>query len=839
LAMMFVGCIDPVAEDTGGVVTEVFNLQTIIATAPVGVIADDAAFSVIFGTSGFVKCGNPPLSIIDDGGVKKLKIGKAMANGWGEGVDLTFAKIGFKAGDEITLKGTAETGKNGVMLNGKGGAYYRIGEWNSNDDNGVFNKTFVLTSEDITAIKTGSPQVIRIHYGPSDGDARKGDIIIEQITVKGIRGAGPSCDCEAGCGECGMDGCGPQCSANAPEKFDDKGTTHGSDYKIPADSVNLPDNEFYLPLGYFNSDTIVGGVPDATAGIPTASFSKDSVKLYFDRTDQRVNFLLDPNGTIIPAADVLTAAQKTALKTAITSGEPFKVLINGKSSPDAPVRYGFIDWTTGSNYNATGMPQGKFSANLNGTLTKARDANDDNTRAFTIQLREGPWSGVIIEIKSIKVILPVVQIVNITDLAIAAPVPGEPLQRSLSTDQFNGSIAWSNGDVNAAPNKSYTATVTLTAKNQFWTFDGLKDAFTVGSIKQSGQLTSAANSVTVQFYFYSDNTQAFPDGTQNSGNGNPTAAVIKPQKPATTPITGLVNLEDTVKNIAGDTYAATDVKDGIVDTEIGKDVLTATYIRATHETYSTNQGVTTTTLVPDGPLEGSLTIRWQYLNGSVWETKGTGKTFTPGELGSWRILISAPSWTPKASDIFMVYGVNKAIPVKVPGVNKGTATEPKDQTVLPVAVNGSVISTADEKGYILLKTQGWAWAYAYIRIELPTGKKMSDYKTLKCTVVGSGGDPNYKNAGIIVSDSVFTSGTSIITGAEESKLSNGTAPGSNWGVDRYSNGTNNLTFTLANTTGGIILPGGTASTSNNPYVCIYIHSPQSAVYAITNIELTE
>jgi hypothetical protein len=191
LAIMFIGCVEALPPPEGEEV-EVWNLQTILADKPDGVIED---WGSVFGDTPFQKCGNPQFTIITDGGVKKLQIDK-MVNGWGEGLDLynldkpADKVIGIDAmpGDIIYVKGTINPTGNGLKL-ANGGGKAKFGGWASDAS---FDRKYPLSAGDVGDIRGASPQAIRISYDAPDGDARKGTIIIEQITfTKVIKGAQP------------------------------------------------------------------------------------------------------------------------------------------------------------------------------------------------------------------------------------------------------------------------------------------------------------------------------------------------------------------------------------------------------------------------------------------------------------------------------------------------------------------------------------------------------------------------------------------------------------------------------------------------------------------------
>jgi hypothetical protein len=191
LAIMLIGCVEALPPPEGEEI-EVWNLQTILADKPDGVIED---WGSVFGDTPFQKCGNPQFTIITDGGVKKLQIDK-MVNGWGEGLDLynldkpADKVIGIDAmpGDIIYVKGTINPTGNGLKL-ANGGGKAKFGGWASDAS---FDRKYPLSAGDVGDIRGASPQAIRISYDAPDGDARKGTIILEQVTfTKVIKGAQP------------------------------------------------------------------------------------------------------------------------------------------------------------------------------------------------------------------------------------------------------------------------------------------------------------------------------------------------------------------------------------------------------------------------------------------------------------------------------------------------------------------------------------------------------------------------------------------------------------------------------------------------------------------------
>jgi len=185
LAIMFIGCVDELPPPDGEM-TEVISLAKVIANAPDGEIED---WGSVFKDTPFQKCGNPTFTIITEGGVKKLKI-DGMKNGWGEGIDIYNDSYegnpgaDFIAGDKIYILGKIDPVGNGLKVSNGGGKMKADG-WASG---AAFDKTIELIPGNIADIRGASPKAIRISYDAPDGDGRKGTIILEELSVTGIRG---------------------------------------------------------------------------------------------------------------------------------------------------------------------------------------------------------------------------------------------------------------------------------------------------------------------------------------------------------------------------------------------------------------------------------------------------------------------------------------------------------------------------------------------------------------------------------------------------------------------------------------------------------------------------
>jgi hypothetical protein len=271
LAIMFVGCVDPYLEpdeDTAGMIeVTLVDLQALIKDVPAGTILTAAGWqkSVLGGTP-FMNCGEPTFTIVDAGGGKKALQVSGYSADWGQGIDVRNIAtssgntgVGFKSKDKITIKGTAQTGHGGLQLT-HGGGSLRFWDWNSDDDGGVFNKTFELTSAYVTEIEKENlpnrPATLRIHYG-SGGD-RQGVFAIEELVVKGMRP-----------------------SNFTPPPVD-------SSYRTPDDGVitlDIEANRFYF---YVNLNEISGSDKFAVPGVPpTIDINPSFVKLTYATAGSR------------------------------------------------------------------------------------------------------------------------------------------------------------------------------------------------------------------------------------------------------------------------------------------------------------------------------------------------------------------------------------------------------------------------------------------------------------------------------------------------------------------------------------------------------------------------
>jgi len=375
LAIMLIGCVEALPPPEGEIV-EVTRLSDIIKDAPLGLIKDDDAWSAIFADTPFMKCGPATFEIINDGGVKKLKVYK-MINTWGEGLDVRHVPTdsgnsgaNYKVGDKITIKGTADP--VGIFFNAKGGAYAKIENWRSTEVE--FDKTITLTADDVGNIKVGNPQTIRLHYDDGQGDSRRGVIIFEEIVVEGMRSAGDTIE------------------------LPDFSISNVGDYNVGV-LTGAAANEVYLDL----SEAVKFGLtPDPKA------FTAYVTKTNTTTGELYAKFTANTQGIFIPFTDEVKAKLQAAAKAQYT----FSVVIDGSTDKAAShVRWCFGQ-DTGSGWNISNMIQdNNFANTLKGTLNEFNGI--DNMKGVVLQARpDGAGAGTAaiatpysIRINSIKVAL--------------------------------------------------------------------------------------------------------------------------------------------------------------------------------------------------------------------------------------------------------------------------------------------------------------------------------------------------------------------------------------------------------------------------------------------------
>jgi hypothetical protein len=401
LAIMFVGCVDPIVEE-GGEEIELVNLQELIKDAPDGLISDWG--KSIFGGTPFMKCGNLNISIITEGGVKKLKL-DGMTQTWGEGIDIRHAAtadgntgVGYKAGDTIAIKGKVTPANDGLLVNASGGGYAKVDNLGADFDSSV-----TLTQDNVTAIKSGNPQTIRLHY--DSGAARIGTIILEQIIITGKRAAGE----------------GPE----PPPDFNIPGQ---GDYTIPA--ATAPDINVDL-------NTAVIGMLTPLENFPVGKIDADKLEVKFDFGTQTI---------FIPFTD----AAKATIVNAAKNGFTFDVTVAGTQGghlrwcfgADRAGSWNQTGWGGNGGIGGTGDNAGSFGVvknlvpsgfDLDGIVMQARP--DGNASAIAT-----PYT---VTITSIK-ITPKAPTNDVSSVTInIIPTAGLPAPSSVSGTGWTGAVTWS------------------------------------------------------------------------------------------------------------------------------------------------------------------------------------------------------------------------------------------------------------------------------------------------------------------------------------------------------------------------------------------------------------
>ncbi|MCL2186675.1 MAG: hypothetical protein FWB86_12615 [Treponema sp.] len=644
LAVMFVGCRpadDPTIEPpvTGGEWVTVFDLADLLEGKTVGTtfLGAAAEFGPVLGEGGFI------VSAGDDVQYEIVADGLSVISGadW-SGIDLVNAAIDFKAGDELTIEGRAISAFQ-IVPNINNNGWNALGGWNpSIAAGGTFATKITIKAGDVGAIR-GNAYVPGIRLRTNTAGSK---YVITKLIVEGMRGGGAVCECLYS--DCSCDpftceqnseespGCSGSCAACTPAGFE---SSVIANYVRP--TTALAANEFFIDIAdqsltYWNA-----------AVVPTAKVQENAsvVKYYFDTNNQIVSMKLSDD-------------ERTLVNRVITAGEKFKVVIDGNATYDvADFRYGIGNPGVGSNWNATDLPRGTFGSILEGTLTPS--SNTAQTQALILQMVAA--APTVVEIKSIKIILPVTKTITFTDVPIAAPVPGElpvtTFAKAVAGGQYaaltSTGVVWTETESTDAlsgafeSGVAYTATAKLTAANDFWTFGGFVGRFKVGDVQGMIQDGTDPQVIDVVFNFPAVYAINFPAGTGLA------MQITKGTPPA------LANVEDDEELSLGT-------------------IVTAKYAQA-----------------PIGPAESNIVYTWQLsADGSTgWAIVGTGKTFSPAKLGFYRLRITSPGYMPGfSSDKF------EAISLAL----IGELDEDLIEKYVKVSTSTKVWSLDDERGTLAL-----------------------------------------------------------------------------------------------------------------------------------------
>jgi len=628
LAIMFVGCLpQPEVEDTSGFDEVVIvDLKRAIAgkSGPVNAESGATGFGQISGDKAdyFNPAGGIPsqvtFNIVSGQGLEVFPVAT-----WGAGLDLTHSKIDFRAGDKVYIKGKAiQAGQFLLNLNHSG--WTALGSWDPTFAAGEeFEKEFILTEADIGQIKGTSPQAIRIRRGTAAATA---SFLISELTVSGLRpksfevGPGgykgasfisycsdPNCPTKSRVltADAGVELWGSgifECPECRPANATGFTSAAPATYNKPADT----DDYFYLDLSDLNAGS--GGkiinidqVYEKTAD-GNVKVEANKVTYYFEANTQ-------------PLAINLSTAQRDKVIEALRAGLWVDVEITAKGSPRMGMRFGFGDPTTGDSWNGsefgTGFPvlinSGKLEKRVVPHSNIGTSGATKRADTFIIQLREARKSA--LEIESIKVVMPGNQNVTISELPLNVPVTGAIIPKTIETSQYIVNIEWEEGGSPISPtltrfesNTQYTANIVLVPKTYFSFTNGPYE-FTIGNIiaQVSGYnstLDLSKQEPKLKFVFPSTVIAGNFAGTIKAQSGSPLTDISAPIKLGT--------------------------------------VVTATYAPGAGD-----------------PAVSAVTYTWQREGaGSVFTDVGTGATFTPGKLGTYRVVLKANNYVDKESDTF-------------------------------------------------------------------------------------------------------------------------------------------------------------------------------------------
>jgi len=461
LVIMLVGCVDAFVDEGGGVEVEVFNLETVLADVGDTVIGSDADWTKIFGGTPFLMCGGTSNGTYEIKG-HKVQVSK-FGPDWGVGFDLAMtsrdgaAGAGFKAGDKIFVKGSSSA--PGLILNLESeSGETRLGDVDLPE--GDFEKEFTLTAGDISKIRAGAKQSIRIHYKAGNGTSRKGTIAFEQITINGLRSAA---------------------DVEIPPDFT---ISNVGDYNVNAVKPDAKVGEVYIDLSTAVKFNLTPSPNDFVAYV-----DKDPQ----DETDPGAlyaKFTSKLDGIFIP----FTEAVKTQLQNAVKNQFTFSVVIDGSTDAAATATNANVRWCfgqdTGSSWNISNMTQSdNFAKALKSTLNEFSVV--DNMKGIVIQAGGGNVADIApytIRINSIKVTLNAPsKTVNGLSFSMKVPAGGATAPTAVTGTGFTGTITWipplpPNGKW--ALSTVYSATIAITPNTDYAISSTIGDATINGTAAQ-------------------------------------------------------------------------------------------------------------------------------------------------------------------------------------------------------------------------------------------------------------------------------------------------------------------------------------------------------------------
>jgi len=481
LSLAFMGCPDGGGGSGGNqggnqggnndVETVVFDLAAYLQDLEV----DETDPEIICDTAEITPAGGPTqvnLKVILDGGVNKLWV--KPINDWA-GLDLTSAGMGFRAGDEILVKGTYLTPADGqILLNLNHSGWKPLDSWNpSPGEDGEFEHTFTLTAADIADISSASPKNIRIRSNKANAE-----FVLEQVLVKGMR---PSTITALSA---------PVVTATATG-VEWEAIADASEYEVYADddlistrtttSIDLNALATLAP-GTYDITVIALGITGVSSDSP-ASNVVSYTKPKYTVTIAAIDGVTAPVRDGTPVAEITATAQYT----------------------------GTIAWSSSG-----GALTGNFGASTvyTATITLAATANytfdgvaaDFFTVAGADTVNNAADSGVITAV--FPATTAVGQDTIITDLVItglSVSVGGTPAAAIGNSTQYTGTVVWSPVVATFAAGTTYTATITLIPVSGFTVTGVVADSFTVAGA-DTVSYTAGSSEITAVFTTFGKHT---------------------------------------------------------------------------------------------------------------------------------------------------------------------------------------------------------------------------------------------------------------------------------------------------------------------------------------------
>jgi hypothetical protein len=424
LAIMFVGCLEPEADTSGGLQeTVVFDLET-----------DEGIQALKVGRLTFTNAddGNPIAPLVKAGdipghisrfeavaGPNGISLKYISVASWGPGFDLNNSVFNFREGDVIKVAGKILSGSGKVQLNSKVGAENAIASF---DGTGAFSLEATLTAANVGEIKGGNPAAIRF-------EARTGglEIQIDTINIKGMRSA-----------------------SETPDPEPEYGITGAGKYVPPASKGN----DIYIDL----NETLIGQLTPA-AHLPYA-FITGTTEEGKPGGNLIVNFDTDRQAIFIPFTDEV----KGQISDAAKNGFTFDVTVNGTQGATTGVlRWCFGADRTGS-WNQTDMVGVARTTTAVDTFNKVNNIKPTGSDLYGIVMQTLPTDNgaelankFTMIIGSIKVTLkaptnaitkarinlaaPIAGLSAVTSVSLVIVTPGQTDQNNLTT-VGTGTITW-------------------------------------------------------------------------------------------------------------------------------------------------------------------------------------------------------------------------------------------------------------------------------------------------------------------------------------------------------------------------------------------------------------